>query len=618
MIPDDPNKPVTEEPTVESLLREKEELAQQVKRLIRAEGTLYEYQQVLDAQLKEYKDLYDFTRRLNNTFDLTKIFEETVQYIVRELEYERAVVLRREAGSTIYRVCALNGYYDQEEKDLVSSLTLSEDVPCLAPLRNGSDYVVCNAACREDHCLLNLRSRLLVKEYLFFALGSRPHPPALLAVGNSEEGAAFYRKIESNRSALLGLGNLVGLISSVIENRISLEQMEQARAQERAAEARYRSIFENAIEGIFQRSPEGWYLAANPSYARMLGYDSARDLMTSVTNIRDQLYVDPRQHDELVAHLKECGSVEGFEVQLYRRDRRAIWTSISMRAVCDGDGGVLYYEGTSEDVTKRRQAEEALRESERKYRQLSEALEERVKEAVDELRQKDRILILQGRQAVMGEMISNIAHQWRQPLNMLALLVQDLLMTQRTGAMTEDFLKDNVNRSLEIIRQMSKTIDYFRYFFKPDKDKVEFRVMETLEKTVSILEGSFKLHGIRIAVEATDDPTINGFPTEFVQVLLNVLINARDALLTRKPADPTVRVRLFSERGKAVVTITDNAGGVPEEIMDKIFDPYFTTKGPEQGTGIGLFMSKTIIEKNMYGKLSVRNTADGAEFRIEV
>jgi two-component system, NtrC family, C4-dicarboxylate transport sensor histidine kinase DctB len=619
MIPEDPkNSPApAENVSVESLLREKEELSQQVKRLIRAEGTLYEYQQVLDAQLKEYKELYDFTRRLNNNFDLSSIFDETVRYIVQELEYERAIILRREEATGIYRVCALDGYYDRGERDVVSALTISHDTPCLSSLVSGKEYVICSSSCQEN-CLRDLRSRLLINEYLFFPLGPPPVPPALLAVGNSAENASFYRKIEASRDALLGLGNLAGLISSVIGNRISLEQTERAREQERVAEARYRSIFENAIEGIFQRSPAGFYLNVNPSYARMLGYDSALELIALITNIREQLYVDPGYHDKLVALLNEQGSVEAFEVELYRKDRSIIWASISMRSVFDSEGKLLYYEGTAENITERKRGEAALKESERKYRQLSEALEERVREAVNELRQKDKILILQGRQAVMGEMISNIAHQWRQPLNMLALLIQDLQMTRKRVGLTEEFFSENVNRSLEIIRQMSKTIDYFRYFFKPDKDKVEFRVLETIEKTVSILNGSFKIHGIRTEVEHTGDPVINGFPTEFVQVLLNILINARDALQSSMPEDPFITVRLFEEGKKTVVTITDNAGGIPEEIIDKIFDPYFTTKGPDQGTGIGLFMSKTIIEKNMHGQLSVRNVRDGAEFRIEV
>jgi C4-dicarboxylate-specific signal transduction histidine kinase len=119
-------------------------------------------------------------------------------------------------------------------------------------------------------------------------------------------------------------------------------------------------------------------------------------------------------------------------------------------------------------------------------------------------------------------------------------------------------------------------------------------------------------------VQADTEVQVNGIPNEFSQVILNILMNAKDALLERKVAAPRVKVRLFSEDGNVVLTISDNGGGIPPEIMDKIFDPYFTTKGPDKGTGIGLFMSKTIIEKNMNGTLSVRNTKEGAEFRIEV
>jgi two-component system, NtrC family, C4-dicarboxylate transport sensor histidine kinase DctB len=191
-------------------------------------------------------------------------------------------------------------------------------------------------------------------------------------------------------------------------------------------------------------------------------------------------------------------------------------------------------------------------------------------------------------------------------------------MTKKSEGLSEEFIDVNIKRTLEIIRQMSKTIDDFRYFFQQSKEKVEFRVLETIEKTLAILDGSFKMHGIRTEVVQTGDPVINGYPSEFVQVLLNILINARDALITRKNDSPLIGIKLFTEGGKTVVSIADNAGGVPEEIKDKIFEPYFTTKGPEQGTGIGLFMCKTIIEKSMNGVLTVRNVGDGAEFRIEV
>ena len=261
---------------------------------------------------------------------------------------------------------------------------------------------------------------------------------------------------------------------------------------------------------------------------------------------------------------------------------------------------------------------EALHRSEENYRRLNETLEERIKQAVAELREKDRILIIQGRQAVMGELISNIAHQWRQPLNMLGLLAQELPMTYKMGTFTKESLEANVIKTMKIIKQMSQTIEDFRSYSQPDRVKIDFKVLQVIAKTLSLLEESFKAHRIRTEVEQEGDPLINGYPNEYSQVLLNILINARDAFLARKVASPSIVIRVFCENGSTVVTVTDNAGGIPPEIIDKIFEPYFTTKGPEQGTGLGLFISKTIIEKNMNGVLSARNTGVGAEFRINM
>ena len=597
---------------------EKEALSHQIKRLIRAEGKLYEYQQELDAQLKEYKELYGLSRRLNGTFNLGKIFQETVDYVIQQLGFERAVLFRKDEETGDYAVCSLDGYYDPAEKSLVSELTIEKGDQCLLPMTvAGEEYLICKAGSKQQD-LVALGAGLHMNEYFVYPLRYYALPHALLAVGNSADNAAFYRRVDDSPGVLLSMGNLVGLVSSLIENRITFDKMEQARQQERLAEAKYRSIFENAAEGIYRRTPEGKYLDANPALARMLGYASPRELMAEVTDIGRQLYVNPKCYADLMEMLERQGAVEGVEAQFYRRDRRVIWASLSMRTVRDGAGQVLFYEGMADEITERKRAEEALRESEQKFRQLSEALEQRVKESIDELRRKDKILVNQGRQAIMGEMLNNIAHQWRQPLNMLALLVQDLQMTKKMQGLSEEYLETNVRKSLEVINHMSKTIDDFRYFFRQDKEKVSFRVLESIEKTLSILEGSFQVHGIRTEVIPTGDPIINGYPTEFVQVLLNVLINARDVLIEREAEMPLISIKVFSEGGKTVVIIADNAGGIPAGIMDQIFEPYFTTKGPEQGTGIGLFMSKTIIEKNMNGLLTVRNVGGGAEFRIEV
>jgi len=264
----------------------------------------------------------------------------------------------------------------------------------------------------------------------------------------------------------------------------------------------------------------------------------------------------------------------------------------------------------------------ALREAEeqRRRREAERALQEETMErlrTLEELREKERLLMLQSRQAAMGEMINNIAHQWRQPLNELGLLVQMMPLAYEAGELSRESLEESVANAMELISHMSQTIKDFMGFFRPDKDKVLFKVGQVVAKTVTFVEDSFKSQDIRIEVVTIDDPLVNGFPAGYSHVLLNILHNARDAFSERRVASPRVTITVGEENERSVVTVADNAGGIPGEIMGKIFEPYFTTKGPDEGTGVGLFMSKTIIEK-MGGVLDARNAGDGAEFRIQV
>jgi PAS domain S-box-containing protein len=257
--------------------------------------------------------------------------------------------------------------------------------------------------------------------------------------------------------------------------------------------------------------------------------------------------------------------------------------------------------------TCRQQAEETLR------KEILERLQ-----AVELLRAKEQMFTQQSRLAGMGEMINNIAHQWRQPLNVLGLTVQRMRLLYDMGNCSKEFMDSSVNKSMGLIKHMSQTINDFMDFFKPEKEKVEFTIHEVVVRTVSLIEDNFKSQQVRIDLKANANPIILGFPNEYSQALLNILTNARDALLELRPDDATITVTISKKQGKSVVTVSDNAGGIAKEVLEKIFDPYFTTKGPDKGTGVGLFMSKSIIEKNMNGKLTARNTAKGAEFRIEV
>lgn len=250
-------------------------------------------------------------------------------------------------------------------------------------------------------------------------------------------------------------------------------------------------------------------------------------------------------------------------------------------------------------------------------RALIEESAERLR-ASEALREQEQMLIQQSRLAAIGEMIGHIAHQWRQPLNLLGLIVQRLLLFSGQGQCDGALLAESTEREMELIRHMSKTIDDFTNYFKPDKQKTDFKVQESIGSTLSLLKGSLHCTQISVEVVADDDPVIHGYPNEFAQALLNIVANAKDVLMERETADPKVTITARREAGRAVVTIADNGGGIPEEVIGKIFDPYFSTKGPQHGTGVGLYISKNIIERNMGGRLLVRNIPCGAEFRIEV
>ena len=312
----------------------------------------------------------------------------------------------------------------------------------------------------------------------------------------------------------------------------------------------------------------------------------------------------------------------------------------------DAQGEVVQWFGTNTDITELKSAEDALVklneelemrvaqrteqlqeiqiELEAQNAQLQEAYQEQEEQSaqriwiLEELRQKEQPLIQQSRMAAMGEMLVNISHQWRQPLNVLGMKVQELGLTFKYGDFSEKILDDSTREVMEIIQNMSQTISDFQNFLAPDQEKVPFRADQIITKTVSLLEENLKKQRIGVDISSAGTPLINGYPNEYGQAVMNLLTNARDAFLEREVADAVITVRSWGENGRSVATITDNAGGIGEEILDRIFDAFYTTKELGKGTGVGLFLSKTIIEKNMGGRLSVRNVGGGAEFRIEV
>ncbi|MDP2851861.1 MAG: ATP-binding protein, partial [Gallionella sp.] len=274
----------------------------------------------------------------------------------------------------------------------------------------------------------------------------------------------------------------------------------------------------------------------------------------------------------------------------------------------DADGNVVGLLAVGQDITERRRAEESLR-------QLNEHLEQRVAEEAAKSREKDHLLIQQSRLAAMGEMIGNIAHQWRQPINALGLLLANVKDSYDFGELTSEELARQVKTGNHLVQQMSTTIDDFRNFFRPDKEKAPFSLLASLAEVREILGSSLASHNIALEEDVPRDITVTGYANEYAQMLLNLVNNAKEAILAKNLAG-RIRVEIREEGGMAVVRVSDNGGGIPEEVLPKIFDPYFTTKA--KGTGIGLYMAKAIVENNMGGRIEVRNSGAGAQFTVAV
>ena len=270
---------------------------------------------------------------------------------------------------------------------------------------------------------------------------------------------------------------------------------------------------------------------------------------------------------------------------------------------------------------KVRELEEALalrKKAEDELRRLNDELEKRVLLEVDKNRAKDRIMLHQARLAAMGEMLSNIAHQWRQPLNSISLFVQNLQVEFEKGVLTAASCREYVEACIKSLVYLSSTINNFCAFYQPDDDRQLFDLYHTVSETISLVREELESHGITIKLVKECDSTVNGYKKEFSQVLLNIIQNAKEAIMSRQPPVPFLEI-VCSQKGKsALVAVKDNGGGIPPELMDKIFDPYFTTKFKSQGVGMGLYISKMIIEKHMHGRITARNSATGAELTIEL
>ncbi len=251
----------------------------------------------------------------------------------------------------------------------------------------------------------------------------------------------------------------------------------------------------------------------------------------------------------------------------------------------------------------------------KELKELNRTLERRVQEEISKNEEKQRVMFWQSRHASLGQMLANIAHQWRQPLTELSLTMFGI----KKAAINkdEDALMTFYDESKKIIRNMSSTIDDFTNFFKPDKEKHYFDISESINESLQILDKIIKKEMISIKTDY-ENIEVLGITNELTQVIINLIQNSKDAFIHNSILIREINITTKKEKDFAIIRLQDNAGGIKEKNIEKIFEPYFTTKHTSQGTGLGLFMSRMICEQGLHGSIDVKSVKNTTTFIIKI
>ena len=396
------------------------------------------------------------------------------------------------------------------------------------------------------------------------------------------------------------------------------------------------TTYQEAIENsniVSKTDIDGIITFVNDEFCRISGY-SREELLGSNHNIVRHPDV-AKETFELLWKKILNKKVYNSTVKNLAKNGSTFYVNTTVIPMLDSRGEIEEFIAIRYDVTDTVNLTEALKKKEEELEQLNATLEERVQaqtmmlrdlnrnlerrvqEELSKNRDKERLLFQQARLASMGEMIGNIAHQWRQPLSELGIHMYKLKKFFASGQ--RDIFDETYEDAKRVIKKMSQTIDDFRNFFNTNKPKENFLVNDVIEDALMMLKGTLKNEQITVRVTAEEKILILGYKSELNQVLISLITNANDAFLVKRAHNRYVDIHIARFDGQTlVVTVRDNAGGINTEILDKIFEPYFTTKQPSLGTGLGLYMSKMIVENSMHGRIEACNAGDGACFDIKV
>ncbi len=289
-------------------------------------------------------------------------------------------------------------------------------------------------------------------------------------------------------------------------------------------------------------------------------------------------------------------------------DGRHYYVDTTISPITDHEGNIVEYIAVRKDITELEEIRQTLKEE----------LQATTADFKEVLEEKQALMVQHARFRSMEEMIGNIAHQWRQPLAALGLVIQKIKLFYQRGKLDEEKIDSIIEKSMYLINEMSGTIDDFRNSFNPNKEKEYFDVGEMIAKAYAVVRRSFAEYQIEYRSNIDTAIEIKGHENELQQVIVSLFKNAKDILIEHRVENPYIEVKVEKSEDKVLITVCDNGGGIPEAELRKIFEPYFTTKEEGKGKGVGLYMSKIIIEEHMNGSLQVKNSEEGACFTIEI
>ena len=343
---------------------------------------------------------------------------------------------------------------------------------------------------------------------------------------------------------------------------------------------------ESTLEGIIMFDQNGICIQANKVISKLYGYTQKELIEKHAMD-----FISLKSQELIKANMKTPNQAP-YEAQMIKKDGTPFYVLVQGDDIIWNNKNVRI--SSVIDISK-------LKELQHELETLNMSLEQKVTSQVEDIRHIDQMLLQQSKLAAMGEMIGAIAHQWRQPLNALNINIQNLDDDFEEGLIDKAFIDALIKKNSQTIQFMSKTIDDFKNFYQIDKIKEPFSILEKIQTVVEIQIAQLNHYNIIITISG-DDFEIDSYASEFQQVVLNLINNAKDAIIENRIEYGKIEIIIKDYS----IVFKDNGGGIKKEVIERIFEPYFTTKEQGQGTGIGLYMSKLIIEENMGGKISVK------------